>query len=164
MIRPAKFADAPALERLIRSQHAQSKYAHRCGINDKALSQLVLGLVAGMTQNGPQATHLSVSVEDGKVVGFIAGTLSRIYNIGDKLAASDLFLVNEGRATASLKLVDGYIAWARANPKVLEIGLSWTDALPGAERIAALAARKGFTRTGEIFAMQLDTPAMREAA
>lgn len=156
MIRPAKFIDAPAIEALIRSTHEKSKYAGRCGISTKALEQLVMGLIAGMNQNGPQGTHVAVNVEDGKVVGFVAGTLSRLYNIGDRLGASDVFLINEGRMAASLQLIDSYIAWARANPKVLEIGLSWSDTIPGAERLVAVAARKGFVRNGESFVMALD--------
>lgn len=164
MIRPARFTDAPELQRIIRNQHPRSKYAGRCGINEKALESMVLGLIAGMGQNGPQASHIAVNVEDGKVVGFIAGTLSRIYGIFDRLAASDAFLINEGRAGASLQLVDSYIAWARANPKVLEISLSWTDVLPGAEKVEALAERKGFARVGGIYAMALDAPAEMEAA
>lgn len=157
MIRPARFQDAPAIEALIRRQHARSVYANRVGIADKALENLVMGLIAGMNQHGPQGTHVAVNEEDGKVVGFVAGVLQRIYNIGDRLGASDLFLVNEGRVSSSLKLVDSYIEWARSNPKVLEIGLTWTDAMPDGARAAKLYEHKGFRRNGESYVLALDT-------
>ncbi len=164
MIRPARYQDAPEIEQLIRNQHTRSKYAGRVAIVDKALAQVVLGAIMGMNQSGPHATHCAVSVEGGKVRGFIAGSLARIYNIGDKLGASDQFLVNEGRTGASLQLIDSYIAWASANPKVVEIGLSWTDALPGADRAALLYQRKGFSLVGEQFVLRLDQDAQRIAA
>lgn len=155
-VRPARFADALAIERLIRNQHIQSKYADRVTINVKALDQLVLGLIAGMTQQGPGATHVTVLEEEGEVVGFVAGVLNRVYNIGNRLVSNDLFLVNEGKAGGIFKLIDAYIAWASANPKVIEIGLSWTDAIPGADRLSKIYQRKGFDQIGEHFALQLD--------
>ena len=164
MIRRATPSDYATIEALIRRQHKASKYAQRVTINDKALSQLMLGLHASQGQSGPQASFVTVSEEHGVVRGFIAASLSRIYNIGAKLGASDLFLVNEGSAGAAMRLIDAYVAWASANPRVIEIGLTWTDALPRADRAAALYRRKGFVRTGEIFVMRLDAPAERIAA
>lgn len=164
MIRPARFTDQPAIERLIRGQHSASKYAGRVGIADKALEALVLGMIAQAGQNGPQGSHVAVAVRDGKVTGFVAGVLDRVYHVGDRLTANDLFLVNSGSLADTLGLVDSYVGWARSNPRVIEIMLSWSDALPGAEGIAALARRKGFVKSGEMFEMRLDVPAMAEQA
>lgn len=164
MIRPARFQDAPAIERLIRDQHARSKYAGRVEISDKALNQLVMAALAGMTQSGPQASHVSVAVRDGKIVGFIMGTLDRVYHIGKKLTANDLYFVNEGGTTGdTLKLLDAYVAWAKSNPKVLEVMVSWADTLPGAGRVAELYRRKGFQKSGEMFEMRLDLQVEAEA-
>jgi hypothetical protein len=164
MIRPGRFQDQPAIEGLLRDAYARSKYAGRVGIHEKALSQLVLGSIAQMTQNGPQASHVAVAERGGEVVGVIIGALDRVYHIGDKLSANDIFFVvgDKGSFGDSIYLVDSYIRWAQANPKVLEIMLSWSDALPGAEKIASLAKRKGFVKTGEMFEMRLD--AQRVAA
>lgn len=157
MIRPARFQDAPAIERLIRSQHERSKYAHRVEISDKALSTLVQGMIAQMGQHGPQGSHVSVAVRDGRIVGFIAGVLDRVYHIGKKLTANDLFFINEnGTLGDTIKLLDSYVEWAKANPKVLEIVVSWSDTLTGAERVADLYRRKGFAKSGEMFEMRLD--------
>lgn len=162
MIRPARFQDAPAIERLIRDQHLASKYAGRAEISDKALTDLVVSMIAQMGQHGPQGSHVAVAEREGTIVGFVAGVLQRVYSIYKKLEAVDLFLVNTGTAAEMLGLVDSYIGWARANPKVLIIKLSWCDTVPGAGRIAGLYRRKGFSRTGEIFEMRLD--AVREEA
>lgn len=162
MIRPARFMDAPAIERLIRSQHERSKYATRTSISDKALSATVMAMLGQQGQPGPHGTYVAVAVEEGKVVGFIAGVLGRIYGVGRHLVAVDEFIVNEGRASHSLAMIDGFIEWAKANPKVIEISMSWSDALPGAERMAAVYQRKGFARTGEVFEMRLDAMATVE--
>lgn len=154
MIRPARFMDAPAIERLIRDQHALTKYALRCAIDDRALTHTVMGLIGSMNQ--PTGTHVAVSVENGQVTGFVAGQLSRTYAVLDRYSASDVFLINHGRTGAALQLLDSYIEWARANPKVIEIGLSWTDAIEDSDRLAAIYARKGFIKVGEQFALRLD--------
>lgn len=94
----------------------------------------------------------------------MAGVLDRVYHIGDRLTANDVYLYVRptARAAHSLQLIDAYLRWATGNPKVIEIKLSWTDALPGAARIGELYGRKGFHRIGEIYEMRLD--ALEEAA
>lgn len=157
MVRNAVFSDTPEIEKLIHNAHKRSKYSGRTGINAKALTQLVLGLVAGQNQNGPGATFAVVAEDGGKIVGFMGGMLNRIYNIGDKLGATDLFLLNEGgHLINTLSMVDEYIRWARANPKVIEIGLSWSDSITGAEGAKALYKRLGATKTGESYEIKLD--------
>ena len=163
-MRPARFSDIPALLKLLRSSHERSKYAGRTDLHEKAMEQMLTGLVAGQTQQGVGATYLQVAETDGKVTGFVAGMLNRVYNIGTKLVANDLFLVNEaGSLKTTMALIDGYIAWARANPKVIEVGLSWSDALPGANIIADIYRRKGAHMVGEQYEIRLDV-AKEEAA
>lgn len=157
MIRAALHEDdLKAIEGLIRRQHAKSKYAGRVGICDKALEMQVLNLIAGQGQRSVGASIVTVAVRDGVVTGFIAGQLQRIYNIGDRLEANDHYLVNEGSAADTFALVDSYIEWAQGNRKVLEIRMSWTDAIPGAERIVGLLERKGLRKSGEVWSMSTD--------
>jgi GNAT superfamily N-acetyltransferase len=154
MIRPAIFADTPAIERLLRRVHAKSKYASLTPLNDKALNQTVMSLIAGQNQNGPMATHVTVVEHQGKVLGFMAASLNRIYNICDKLVASDTFIISESRrASDTVAMIDAYIEWAKANPKVIEIILTWSDAVPGGEKMAKLYTRKGFRLVGEQYEM-----------
>lgn len=167
MIRQAKAAtDIPAIEAMLRDMHAASKYAGRVDICEKTMRELLLAMIAQQGQNGAQASFVRVAEEDGEPVGFVIGVLDRIYHIGKKLRANDVYLyVKPGAKLGhTLRLVDAYIGWALANPKVLEIVLSWTDTLPGAERIAKLYGRKGFTKCGEIYELRRDAQAMKEAA
>ena len=157
MIREAKFTDTPAIAKLMRAAHMKGKYAERSGINEKALDGLIVAMIAGHGQSGPQASHVMVIEKGGEVVGFMAGVLNRVYNIGDKLVASDVFLVNEGNSIGdTLKLIDDYVQWATSNPKVIEVGLSWTNANAGGDVLAKLYKRKGFTLVGEQYELRAD--------
>jgi hypothetical protein len=165
MIRKATYDDAPAIMALIRAQHARSKYATRCRINDASLEHLVTAMIAQQGQIGPQGSCLFVADDNGKVVAFIAGVLDRVYQIGAKLTAHDLFFVNEdGGVGDTLHLLDHYIGWARSIRAVLEIKLSWSDTLPGAEQVAKLYQRKGFSKCGEVYEVRTDAQALGEAA
>jgi hypothetical protein len=53
-------------------------------------------------------------------------------------------------------MIDNYIAWAKKNPKVIEVGLSWSDALPHGEDVANIYRRKGADKVGEQFSLRLD--------
>lgn len=166
MIRQARHQDIPAIIAMLHEMHLESKYAGRVAISDKAAEHLLLGAIAAQGQNGPQASHVVIAEEDGQTVGFMVGVLDRVYHIGNKLVANDLFLYVRPGASQKhvLALIDSYVTWAAGKRAVLEIMLSWTDTLPGADRIAALYCRKGFLKIGEIFEMRLDAEAMRSAA
>lgn len=166
MIRPAKYQDIPELERLVREQHAVSKYAGRVNIAPKALDTAITGMIAQMGQRGPYGTHVAVAERQGKVVGFICAVLQRIYMVGDKLEATDhWFIMGKGGTIGdTLGLVDSYVEWASGIRPVIEIKLSWTDTIPGAEKLAALATRKGFVKCGEVFEMRCDAQPDRVAA
>lgn len=159
MIRDAKFSDIPAMAKLLMEMHSRSKYAERTGVNSKAVDQMLMGLIAGQKQNGPGASFVQVCEDEENVVGFMAAALNRIYNIGDKLCAADLFLVNNSKNIRdTLALIDNYIVWAKSNPKVIEVGLSWSDALPNARDIANIYKRKGAMLVGEQYEVRLDLP------
>jgi hypothetical protein len=165
MIRKATFADAPAIMAMIRTQHERSKYASRCDIAEPVLQHTVTAMIAQQGQIGPQGSLVLVAEEGGEPVAFIAGVLDRVYQIGKKLTAQDLFFINErGSVGDTLRLLDGYVEWARSIRAVLEIVISWSDALPGAEDVAKLYARKGFSKCGEMFEIRTDAEAVGEAA
>ncbi len=159
MIRRASAAlDIPFVEGMIRDVYAASKYHGRVEISDKTMRELLLGAVAGQNQFGPQASYFRIAEERGEPVGFMLGILDRVYHIGTKLRANDVFLcVRPGaRIGHTLRLIDGYVEWATGNPKVIEVVLSWTDTAPGAGRIGEIYERKGFTKTGEIYELRRD--------
>ncbi len=156
--RAATFQDIPLVEIMLHEMHAASKYRERLGISAKVMRETLTAAVAAQAQNGPQASYFRLAERDGQPLGFMIGTLTRVYHITDKLVANDLFLYVRPRARAShtLELIDGYIAWAKGNRKVIEIALSWNDALPGADRIADVYERRGFKRNGELFELRTD--------
>lgn len=165
MMRNARFTDIPALATMLKDNHGQSKYATRCGVSDKAIEQSLTSCVATQNQQGPGASFLKVIERDGEIVSFMAGTLSRIYGIGTRLCASDLFLLSKTKSLKDiLALIDEYISWAKANPKVIEIGLSWSDALPKGEDIANIYKRKGAHLVGAQYCIETDLTEVAEAA
>jgi len=155
MIRRATFSDIPRMVELLCEAHAASKFAARVGVSRKAAHTLLQQAVTrnGGTNDG--GTIVLVAEHAGVLEGLFVGVLNRVYFIGDKLEANDMYLFvtpSAGRADAS-KMIDGYLEWADANPKVdrQDVKLSYTDALPGAARVGRLYAKKGFRRAGEIF-------------
>lgn len=143
---------------MLQEMHAVSKYRGRVNISDKAADSLLTCAIASQGQSGPQAAHVILAEEDGKIVGFMIGLLTRVEHIGDKLTANDLFLfVRPGNGVRHvLALIDSYVEWASSKRAVIDIMLSWKDTLPGAEQIEAIYSRKGFTRIGGIFEMRRD--------
>ena len=165
MIRPARFQDAPALAAMLREMHASSKYAGRVAISEKRMEATLLGMIAGQAQSGAGAAFCRIAEQGGEPAGFMAGLLDPVYHIGDRLTANDVYLyARPGAGPAAARLVRAYVEWAAANPKVVEIRLSWTDALPGAGRIGALYARHGFRQAGAIYERRNDQSAVEEAA
>jgi hypothetical protein len=150
MLRAAKFADLPRLYELLCELHASSRYADVMAVDEREARSLLMNAIrrhGGMMDGG---TCVYVSERDGQIDGFIIGMLDRVYHIGTKLAAKDMFAYSKDGSFSGL--VDMYLAWASSNKNVIEINLSWTDAVSGAERSGALYSRKGFRKSGEIFA------------
>lgn len=165
MIRPARFQDLPALAAMLREMHAASKYAGRVAISEKRMESALLGMIAGQAQNGAGAAFCRIAEQDAAPCAFMAGLLDPVYHIGDRLTANDVYLyARPGSGSAATRLVRAYVEWAAANPRVVEIKLSWTDALPGAGRIGALYERLGFRRAGGIYERRNDEAKRKEAA
>ncbi len=160
MIRAAKFADVPRIVELMIEMQSVSKYRDVSDVDEREAHHLAASCIQrnGHTTSG--GAWVQVVERDGVVEGFMIGLLDRVYHIGKKLTAIDLFLYCSPRApkTAMPTLVNGYLAWAENNPRVATIKASWTDAVPGAERMSGLYARKGLTKIGEIFEKNVATP------
>ncbi|MEO1169906.1 MAG: hypothetical protein AAFW97_14470 [Pseudomonadota bacterium] len=109
---------------------------------------------------------LFVYEHDGEIVGFIAGLLSRVYNIGDKLVASDMFLhcIESAPVMAWVKLINAYMQWADSSPDVIDITLSHTEAMPGSIRLEPAFERMGFREFGKTYVKQVDKIQLKEAA
>lgn len=154
MIRPATASDLPRLYDLLLEMQRKSKYFPDIDVDERAARSL---LMTGIQRNGSLHDGGSLMLVDekaGQVEGFIMGMLDRIYHIGSRLCANDIYLYCTESATklAPLKLVKGYIDWAMGNPKVAKIMLSWTDALGAdGEAISRMYGGLGFHKVGEIW-------------
>lgn len=159
MIRPAKFVDVPRIVELLTEMHAVSRYKDRVGVNHKVAHNLAAQCIQkhGGTHDGGSLVY--VAERDGVVEGVMIGMLDRVYHIGDMLMANDVFLYCSPRAYPMdmPKLFDAYMQWAQENPRVYEIGASWTDVADGAERIEAMYERKGFRKAGAIWKRDVRT-------
>ena len=166
MIRRATFQDLDRVKVLIREMHAASKYRGHVDVSEKVMGEVLCSMLAAQRSPVQGGSFFHVAEHRGRVEGFMVGVLDRVYQIGNRLAAHDLFLhvSSEGRGADAAQLVAAYIAWAQANPRVLEIKLSWGDTLPGAERVARLYARKGFRRCGETWERWTEIDNVRAAA
>lgn len=162
-LRPARAIDAPRLADLLQARFPETRYAEASGL-DMALARRTFAHAAqrhGHTNDGGTFLMLA-EADDGEIDAFIMGVLGRTYLVGTTLTAQDYFLL--GRKDCSPRalpaLQDAFLAWAMGNPRVVEIMTTWTDILPGAERIERAWARKGFERCGGI--MRRFTPAQPE--
>ena len=153
-VRPARHTDAWRIVELLVAKQERSIYAGRVEVDGPFARKLVSSLVQrhGAANDGASCVFV-VENDAGIVCAFIAGMLSRVYLIGDKLVAQDLFLVADKIAPVSAhsELIDAYVGWAKSCPKVVEINLSWTDVAGGDDRVGAIYERKSFTRCGAIY-------------
>ena len=157
-IRPARFVDVPALTDMLVAQQAASIYAGKVRVDVDYTRKLLAGMTHrhGGIHDGGTCVFV---VTDGysEVCGFVVGLLTRVYHIGVELMAQDAFLVVTPKAPkgAAIQLIDAYIGWAETSPKVREIQLSHSAAIPGSERIATLYRRKGFAPFGHSYRKEI---------
>ena len=153
MIRPAKFIDTPRLVELLCEMQRRSKYAGHVGVDEKAAHTLIAQAIQRHGGSHYGASLVMVAEQDEQVEGFIIGMLDRVYHIGDRLSAQDLFLYCTELAQPRdfLRLFNAYLNWASVIPKVWEIKASWTDTLPDAAEIGRLYERLGFQQCGAIY-------------
>lgn len=160
MIRPAKFFDTVRIVDLMHEMHERSCYAQLDVIDDRYAHKLVSNCIQRHGGSHDGAALVMVAVHDQKVEGFLIGILDRLYHLGTKLSANDLFLYTSKKChpTDFVRLLETYISWAENNPKVGEIKLSWTDAVPGAERMGKMYEMKGFDYCGGIYSRLVNVP------
>jgi hypothetical protein len=156
--RRAAFADRPRMIELLKEGFARSHYARdRAGKIDESAAKLLL--VNCIQEHGSQS-YVAVAEKDGVVEGLIVGVVDRIYHIGDKLYASDLFWFCSERADArdALGLLRGMLAWARAVPGCIETQIGVTGIIGDeneAARLGEVLTRLGFAPYGRIYRKEL---------
>lgn len=155
MIRPARHQDIPRCRAILREMYERSDYAGTaCGFDEQEATRL---LVHAVQQHG-DASFFEVAEHDGNVEALIVGVLSRVYGIGTKLRASDLFWVATDKANPrhAKKLMKGMIAWARSNPDVVEVYCGATAVVQDAEKAGRLLESIGMSHYGAIYRLPIE--------
>lgn len=155
MIRGATTSDLGKLHGLVMAMHQQSDFLARgIGVHEAAARNLIRDCMIRHGRTNEGGTLLNVVEVNGELRGFMLGSLQRVYLIGDRLEAVDVFLycAPNAPARAAERLIDEYIAWATGNPKVADTILSFTYAGGiKAGKLARIYERKGFAKRGEIW-------------
>lgn len=163
MIRAAKAMDVPQLAALLRAAFARSKYVGLGSIDVNYAKSFLLQMIMGHQQPGEEGTCCMVWEENGEVRGLHFAMRQRVYLVGDKFQASDVFFYLEPGSSpfAWAALLSRFLRWAKSDPAVIEITPGCTDIIPGVpwKRIAAMYQRAGFKQTGAIFAREIERKA-----
>jgi hypothetical protein len=150
MIRAAKFADVPRLIELMADGYSRSRYREKSAFDPKEARTLLQNCIA--RHGAPNEGGTMVMVSD-PVESFMIGIRERVYFVGTALVAKDLFLYATETASPfdSVGLVNAYVDWAKADPKVIEIQLSATDVIQETGAAEAMYRHMGFRRSGAIY-------------
>jgi GNAT superfamily N-acetyltransferase len=152
-LRPARTVDAFALAAMLERQHARSRFQSLCQVDAPYTRKLMAQAIQRHAGTNDGATLVNVVEANGEIAAFCVGILTRVYHIGTALAAQDMFLVSDADAPALAprRLLAAFLTWAQTNPRVVEVNLSHTDALPEGDRMGRVYERMGFERCGGIY-------------
>ena len=164
MIRDAKFQDIPDVVDFLKSSYLRTHYAEHgvAGIDIKEAKRL---LVASVQRHGHKTgggCWVQVAETDGVITGLLLGTLARVYVIGDKLMATDLFWVTSPMADPrdAGNLVRAFIEWARSCPHVVEVRCGTTSIIGSPEDGGAILKRLGLEDYGRIYRASIEEMAI----
>lgn len=156
MIRTANFEDTPAMISLLQAAHAKSHYA-KSGLVDvdpEAARQLLMLAMLGHGKANEGAGWVQVAVNGTAITGLIVGTLARVYGIGTKLFASDLFWISldGGHPRDAANLMRGFLRWAWESPHVIEVKCGTTSVIDDDPAQAGKILRRlGMTLYGQLY-------------
>ena len=150
MIRAAKFSDIPRLIELMADGYSRSRYRERSAFDPKEARSLLMNCI--QRHGSPGEGGSTVMVSD-PVESFIIGIMERVYFVGTALVAKDLLFYATEKSSPfdSVGLLNAYVDWAKANPKVIEIQLSATDIIEETGAAEAMYRHMGFRRSGALY-------------
>ena len=158
MIRDAKFADIPGIIGLLEYGYAHSHYAKAklARIDQKEAKRLLVQSIQRHGGKNGGACFVQVAESFGVINGLILGTLARVYAIGDKLTATDLFWLAAPTVNPSepLRLMKNMVEWAWKSPHVIEVKCGATAIIQDPEGAGSLLERLGMTKFGNIYRME----------
>lgn len=156
-IRNARAADIPGIVLLLQEQYLFTEYARegRAAIDVPFTKSMLAQAIQRHGKTNGGGCFVQVADLNGVIVGLVLGTLVRVYAIGDKLMASDIFwLVNEqASAVDAAALMRNMIAWAKSAPHCIQVKNATTQILGSRDRGGIILQRLGFEPYGNIYAM-----------
>lgn len=160
MIRDARFTDIPSIVMVLQDSMARSHYASKtAGEIDVAEAKRLL--VTAIQRHGHKnggGCWVQVSETRGVVTGFILGTLARVYAVGTKLMATDLFWLATPMAEPrdAVALMRGMVAWAESCPHVVEVKCGTTNTInDDAGKAGKVLQRLGLAPYGNIYRKEI---------
>lgn len=155
MIRNATFSDIPAIVRLLQEAYLETHYAKSglAEIDEAEAKRLLLASIQRHGQKHGGACWVQVADNGAGIVGFILGTLARVYSIGNKLMATDLFWVVNKHAEPrdAVSLMRGMVDWAKDCPACIEAKCGTTAIIADdPEAATRLLGQIGFKQYGLI--------------
>lgn len=154
--RRGEFKDIGPLIELIQDGHRISKYKD-VEMDTPYLKQMLSACIQRQEVKGENGCCVIVGQDHNPVDGVLIGMVERIYHIGKKFAATDLFFFVRPDASSKLGLLlfRQFEKWAEARPEVAYIKLGVTDIFGDIERMSAFYERRGYSRSGLMFERKL---------
>lgn len=160
MIRDANFTDIPSIVSLLRDAYQKTHYARSgiASIDEKETKRLLVQAIQRHNGVNGGACFVQVSVTNGQVRGLIFGTMTRLYSIGDKLSATDLFWVCDPDVYPSdpAQLMRNMVAWAERSPACVEVKCGTTAIMQNPEAAGMILKRMGFEPYGRIWRSEIE--------
>lgn len=158
MVRDATFSDIPAIVSLLDDRFRRSHYASVQGgaIDAAHTKRLLVNAIQRHAGTSPGAMWVQVSEDTGIVRGFIWGILERVYSIGNRLSATDVFWIADDMVPARdpERLYRNFVKWAWSVPHVIEIKAGTTRAVADDDRAGVVLKRIGMADYGRIYRME----------
>jgi hypothetical protein len=167
MIRAAKMMDVFRLVELVEYGQRHSGYVGEVDVDPVYARKLLATLIMRHGGTHEHGTFCMVAEDsDGIVQAFMAGMLERVHLVGNKLQATDVFLVATKTAPkrALFELFGAFVAWGLAIDKVYKVVVSRTDVMDPDNRLTGFYKSRGLEPAGGIFVLKKKTIELEEAA
>jgi hypothetical protein len=157
-VRAAKFTDIPQMVLLLEEGYRRSIYAGKATFDVLEAKRLIATALQRHGHTNLNGSLVIVSEAAGIVDGLLIGILDNVYPCLKELVATDLLFIQSEHANPrdGILMLKNLIAWAEANPKVIEIHLGVASTVGDWERTAQLYERLGLERCGAMFRKEFD--------
>jgi hypothetical protein len=159
MIRDAKASDVPAIIAFLQERYRSTHYAKSglAQIDVVFTKKLLLMAIHRHGHKTENACWVQVVDRFGRVCGLMLATLARVYVIGNRLMATDVFFVvnDTARATDAGELLQGMFEWAKRSPACVEIRCGATAVIGDPARTGKMLERFGMEPYGSLHRLEI---------